>query len=113
MLSDIGFNEGIADDDAVAIIVGPNGSGKSFYLLDVANAYRNKRDVTILSNTPYGRLNNLRGINKFAVGRFAASPQKIIKKAVLTALGEEGAAFYHISSILDYCGYYSRFGFRL
>lgn len=113
MLRDIGFDEAIADDDAVAIIVGPNGAGKSFYLLDIVKKYRGKRSVTILSNTPYGRLNGLRGINKFAVGRFGASPKKVIKEAVLEALKREDSAFYHISSILEYCGYYPRFGFRL
>lgn len=113
MLTDIGFNEAIADDDAVAIIVGPNGSGKSFYLLDIAKEYRQRRSVTVLSNTPYGRLNSLKDVNKFSVGRFGASPKKMIKEAVLEALKREDSAFYHISSILEYCGYYSRFGFRL
>lgn len=113
MLSEIGFNEAIADDDAVAIIVGPNGSGKSFHLLKIAKEYRNNRSVTVLSNTPYGRLNSLRGVKRFAVGRFGASPKKMIKEAVLEALNRENSTFYHISSILEYCGYYPRFGFSL
>ncbi|KAB2526476.1 hypothetical protein F8N49_07460, partial [Pseudomonas sp. GXM4] len=92
MLTDIGFNEAIADDDAVAIIVGPNGSGKSFYLLDIAKEYRQRRSVTVLSNTPYGRLNSLKGVNKFSVGRFGASPKKMIKEAVLEALKREDSA---------------------
>lgn len=51
MLTELGFNEGTADDDAVAILVGPNGSGKSIHLQKIALEYRHRRSVNVLSTT--------------------------------------------------------------
>jgi predicted ATPase len=113
MLSELGFNEGIADDDAVAILVGPNGSGKSIHLRNIALEYRWTRRVTVLSNTADARFNGLRTINRYSVGRSGKSPKTIIKTAVAGTLDRETSDFYHISAILEYCGYLPRFGFRL
>ncbi|HCL3145397.1 TPA: AAA family ATPase [Pseudomonas aeruginosa] len=113
LLWNLGFNESIADDDAVAILVGPNGSGKSIHLQKIASQYRNQRSVSVLSNTAYGRLNGLRKVNRLSVGRNGPSPKTIIKKAIAETLDREGAEFYHITSILDYCRYIPRFGFSL
>jgi len=56
MLSELGFNEGIADDDAVAILVSPNGSGKSIHLHKIALEHRYRRSVNVLSTTIHLRL---------------------------------------------------------
>lgn len=113
LLNYLGFNEGISEDDAVAILVGPNGSGKSIHLQEIATQYRNRRGVTILSNTAYGRLNSIRNVNRFSVGHRNSSPKKIIKAVVSESLDRNDSTFYHISSVLNYCRYRSRFGFGL
>ncbi len=113
LLRNLGFNEAIADDVSVAILVGPNGSGKSIHLRKIVDAYRKDRTITIISNTAYGRLNNLRIRNRFTVGRNGPSPKAAIKFAVASTLDKDSSEFYQISSILEYCRYRPRFGFSL
>lgn len=99
--------------DSVAILVGPNGAGKSFYLQGLATKSRRTRQITIISNTPYGRLNGLRRVNKFSGGRSGTPPAIIIKQAIAKTLDKESSEFYQLSAILEYCHYKPRFGFRL
>ncbi|WP_262514632.1 AAA family ATPase [Agrobacterium tumefaciens] len=113
MLSELGFNEGIAGDDAVAILVGPNGSGKSIHLHKIALEYRYRRSVNVLSTTIYDRFAGMRGVNRFSAGRGGQSPKGIIKAAIAKTLDRESSEFYQINSILEYCGYAPRFGFKL
>ncbi|MGZ2455641.1 AAA family ATPase [Rhizobium anhuiense] len=113
MLSELGFNEGIADDDAIAILVGPNGSGKSIHLQNLALKYRYKRDVNVLSTTIHDRFAGMRGVVRFSAGRGGQSPKQIIKAAIAKTLDRGGSEFYQLNSILEYCRYYPRFGFRL
>jgi predicted ATPase len=113
LLSSLGFNEGIADDDAVAILVGPNGCGKSNHLRAIALQYRDHRNVAIICNTAYDRFSGLRGVDRLSAGRGGQSPKGIIKRAVSVTLDGKGSEFYQISRILEYCGYRSRFGFRV
>lgn len=112
-LSELEFGKQTGRDDGVALLVGPNGAGKSFYLLDLAKENRSSRQITVVSNTPYGRLNRLRNVNKFPGARTGTAPATIIKKAIAKALNTENSEFYQLSSILDYCHYQPRFGFRL
>jgi hypothetical protein len=81
MLRQLGFNEGIADDDGVAILVYPNGSGKSRFLEKIGEHYQDLRPVCVVSNTPSLRLNSLRKAKRFAVGRIGKSPKSVIKAA--------------------------------
>lgn len=112
-LTELGFDENVAKDDAVAILVGPNGAGKSFYMLALAETYRSKRNVTVISNTTYGRLNSLRKVNRLSAGRAGPSPSTIIKRAIAKTLDKESSEYYQLSSILEYCNYSPRFGFSL
>lgn len=112
-LLELEFDKQTERDDGVALLVGPNGAGKSFYMLDLAKENRSSRQVTVISNTPYGRLNSLRNVNKFPGDRIGTAPGTIIKKAIAKALDRENSEFYQLSSILDYCHYQPRFGFRL
>lgn len=112
-LKELGFDEHTATDGGVAILVGPNGAGKSFYMLSLAESYRTKRNITVISNTAYGRLNSVRNVNRLTVGRNGPSPSKVIKNAISKTLDSETSEFYQLSAILDYCHYYPRFGFSL
>ncbi len=99
--------------ESVSILVGPNGSGKSSFLRDVAASHCGDRNVVIVCNTPHDRFAGLRGARRISVGKTAGSPRVIVKKAVAQSLAGSGAAFYQISSTLEYCGYRARFAFRL
>jgi len=112
MLRQLGFNEGIADDDGVAILVGPNGSGKSRFLEKIGEHYQDLRPVCVVSNTPSLRLNSLRKAKRFAVGRIGKSPKSVIKAALASTLDRDNSAFYQIRLLMKYCHYEPRFGFR-
>lgn len=94
------------------MLVGPNGSGKSSLLLEIARTYRSRRRVLIVSNTPHDRFAGFRGAYRLSAGRTDQSPRILVKKSVVAGL-DAGAQFYHISSILEHCGYRPRFGFRI
>lgn len=111
MLRQLGFNEGIADDDAVAILVGPNGSGKSRFLEKVGKQYQDRRPVCAVSNTLSLRLNSLRKAKRFSVGRIGKSPKSVIKAALASTLDRDNSAFYQIRALMEYCQYIPRFGF--
>lgn len=113
LLSNLGFNEGFSDDDAIAILVGPNGSGKSNYLRAVAIRYRDSRKVVVICNTAYDRFSGIRNVDRISASRGGQSPKSIIKRAVSVTLDGEGSEFYHSSAILEYCGYRPRFGFKI
>lgn len=113
MLGDLGIEEYKPSKEAVAIIVGPNGSGKSTYLRDLANHYRFNRDVTVVCNTPHDRFLGIRHIHRISVGRPGQSAKSVIKDAVAKTIDEAGSRFYQIASILEYCGYRSKFGFTI
>lgn len=106
---------GIADRsptaERVAILVGPNGSGKSRYLRELALQMRGERHTTIISNTAHDRFAGLRGLKRLSAGRGSQTPKKIVKQAVGRAIDRPDSGFYQIGSILEYCGYKSRFGF--
>lgn len=112
MLRQLGFNEAIADDDAVAILVGPNGSGKSRFLEKIGKHYQDRRPVSVVSNTLSLRLNSLRNAKRFAVGRIGKSPKSVIKAALASTLDRDNSAFYQIRALMEYCQYKPRFGFR-
>ena len=112
-LRDLGLNEDGGKSEGVSILVGPNGSGKSSVLLEIANSYRNNRNVAIICNTPHDRFVGLRGVKRIVVGRSHQSPKNLVKSAVADALREKGSAFYQISSILEHCGYEACFGFEI
>lgn len=112
MLRQLGFNEAIADDDAVAILVGPNGSGKSRFLEKIGKYYQDRRPVCVVSNTLSLRLNSLRKAKRFAVGRIGKSPKSVIKAALGSTLDRDNSAFYQIRALMEYCQYKPRFGFR-
>ncbi|MDQ0039502.1 AAA family ATPase [Variovorax boronicumulans] len=112
MLKQLGFNEAIADDDAVAILVGPNGAGKSRLLEEIGKRYQDRRPVCVVSNTLSLRLNNLRKAKRFAVGRIGKSPKSVIKAALAITLDRGNSAFYQIRALMEYCHYEPRFGFR-
>ena len=111
MLIHLGFNEDIADDDAVVILVGPNGSGKSRFLERIGKHYQDLRPVCVVSNTLSLRLNNLRKAKRFAVGRIGKSPKSVIKAALASTLDRDNSAFYQIRALMEYCQYKPRFGF--
>jgi len=113
MLIQLGFNEGIADDDAVVILVGPNGSGKSRFLEKIGKRYQERRPVCTVSNTLSLRLNSLRRAKRFAIGRGGKSPKSVIKAALASTLDRENSAFYQIRALMEYCQYKPRFGFRM
>lgn len=107
---------GVHDDgggsETVTVLVGPNGSGKSTLLLDIARRYRLRRNITIVCNTPHDRFAGLRGAKRISVGSSHHSPKRVVKGAVVSALNGS-SEFYQISAILEHCGYYPRFGFRI
>lgn len=111
MLRQLGFNETIADDDAVAILVGPNGSGKSRFLEKIGKHYQDRRPVCVVSNTLSLRLNSLRTAKRFAVGRIGKSPKSVIKAALARTLDNDNSTFYQIRALMEYCQYEPRFGF--
>ncbi|MGY0798895.1 AAA family ATPase [Lysobacter sp. A286] len=113
MLSSLGLDDNPAMTESVSIMVGPNGSGKSLFLRNLAEYHRNDRSVVIVCNTPHDRFVGLRGIRRISVGRIGGSPRVIVKKAVARSLAGSGAEFHQMSSILEYCGYRARFGFRI
>lgn len=112
-LSDIGLDGFASDRETVSILVGPNGSGKSSALLELARTHRRHRDVFVVCNTPHDRFAGLRGVSRLSAGNSAQTPKAIVKAAVADALSDKGSAFYQISSILEYCGYFPRFGFAI
>lgn len=98
--------------DSVAILVGPNGSGKSTFLRALAESYRYE-NVIAVSNTPHDRFARMRGIRRISAGRSDHTPPNLVKRAVARSLDADDSSFYQISAIMDYCGYASRFGFRI
>lgn len=111
MLEQIGLDGNYAGGDSAAIIVGPNGAGKSYYLLDIAKQHRKSREVTVISNTVYGRLNNLRHVKKYTAGKFELAPGNLIKDTLARSFNNSDSQFYKISTILEFCGYDPAFGF--
>lgn len=111
-LKELGVDEYGSGRETVSILVGPNGSGKSSILLGIADRYRSDRSVTIICNTPHDRFAGLRRVRRISVGRSNQSPKLIVKNAVAGALGR-GSEFFQISGILEHCGYWPRFGFRI
>ncbi|MBB4133369.1 ATP-binding protein [Xanthomonas sp. 3075] len=97
--------------ETVSILVGPNGSGKSSFLRDLA--VRRGRNILIVCNTPHDRFTGLSGLRRMSVGNPRSSPTVVVKNAVAQSLKDSGSTFYQISSILEYCGYRPRFGFRI
>lgn len=112
MLDHLGLDIHRPTRESVSILVGPNGSGKSSFLRDLAASHCGDRNVVIVCNTPHDRFAGLRGARRISVGKTAGSPRVIVKSAVAQSLAGSGAAFYQISSTLEYCGYRARFGFR-
>lgn len=110
--SGLGIDRSALERESVLILVGPNGSGKSSLLLKFARTYRSHRQVLIVSNTPHDRFARLRGVRRLSAGRSDQSPKMLVKKSVVAGL-DAGAEFYHISSILEHCGYRPRFGFQI
>lgn len=112
MLGQLGFNENIADDDAVAILVGPNGSGKSMFLKKIGEYYQGRRPICVVANTLSLRLNSLRRAKRFVAShRTGKSPKSVIKNALGCTLDSDSSAFYQISALMEYCKYKPRFGF--
>jgi hypothetical protein len=111
-LTDLGIDGSAFGRESVSMLVGPNGSGKSSLLLEIARTCRSRRRVLIVSNTPHDRFAGLRGVRRLSAGRTDQSPRMLVKKSVVAGL-DAGAEFYHISSILEHCGYRPRFGFRI
>lgn len=98
--------------DSVAILVGPNGSGKSTFLRALAQTYRYKSLIAV-SNTPHDRFARMRGIKRISAGRSEHTPPNIVKRSVARAIDADDSSFYQMSAIMAYCGYASRFGFRI
>lgn len=113
MLDHLGLDIHRPVRESVSILVGPNGSGKSSFLRDLAASHCGDRNVVIVCNTPHDRFAGLRGARRISVGKTTGSPRVIVKNAVAQSLAGSGAAFYRISSTLEYCGYRARFGFRM
>lgn len=98
---------------SVSILVGPNGSGKSSFMRTLADHHRDGRNIVIVCNTPHDRFSGLRGVRRISVGKAADSPKAVVKRAVAQSLAGTGVKFYHLISILEYCGYRSRLGFSI
>ena len=113
MLGDLGIDDYRPKKESVAILVGPNGSGKSSFLRDLANHYRFNREVIVVCNTPHDRFLGIRHIDRISVGRPGQSAKSIVKDAVAKTIDVPDSRFYQIASILDYCGYKSKFGFTI
>lgn len=113
MLDCLGLDGNWPAQESVSILVGPNGSGKSSFLRDLAINHRSDRNIVIVCNTPHDRFSGLRGVRRISVGKTDGSPRVIVKRAVAASLAGSGAAFFQISSALEYCGYRARFGFRI
>jgi len=99
-------------DDSIAILVGPNGSGKSTFLRALAESYRYE-NVIAVSNTPHDRFARMRGIRRISASRSDHTPPNLVKRAVARSLDADDSSFHQISAIMEYCGYASRFGFRI
>lgn len=99
-------------DDSVTILVGPNGCGKSIFLRALAKSHRYD-NVIAVSNTPHDRFARMRGIRRISAGRSDHRPPNLVKRAVARSLDADDSSFYQISAIMNYCGYASRFGFRI
>lgn len=112
-LQQIGLSIGAAYPDKVVILVGPNGSGKSFYLRDIAEEVRGgRRELALISNTPFDRFSNMRGIKRVSASRSSRSPKSVIKRVVADTIDEPNSRFYQIGATLEYCGYEPRLGFK-
>lgn len=111
-LADLGVEDAAFARESVSMLVGPNGAGKSSLLRELAETHRFDRRVLIVSNTPHDRFAGLRGPRRLSAGRSDQSPRRMVKNAVVAGL-DAGAEFFHISSILEHCGYRPRFGFRI
>lgn len=99
-------------EDSVTILVGPNGSGKSSFLRNLAERHRSE-NLIVVSNTPHDRFTGTRGIPRISAGLPDHVPGNIVKRAVARSLDKEDSTFFQISSILKYCHYRPRFGFRV
>jgi hypothetical protein len=55
----------------------------------------------------------MRGIRRLSASRGGSSPADVIKQAVALTIDEGSSRFYQIATFLKYCGYNSRFGFRI
>lgn len=113
-LQQIGLSLGGAYQDKVVFLVGPNGSGKSFYLRGIAEEVRGgHRELALISNTPFDRFSNMRGIKRVSASRSSRSPKSVIKRAVADTIEQPSSRFYQIGATLEYCGYEPRFGFKV
>lgn len=99
-------------DDSVAILVGPNGCGKSTFLRALAESH-SSQNLIVVSNTPHDRFARMRGVRRISAGRPDHAPPNLVKRAVAHSLDADDSSFYQISAIMNYCGYASRFGFRI
>lgn len=97
----------------VVILVGPNGSGKSRYLRKLALSARKSRSVAIICNTFHDRFSGLRGVPRLSPIRGGSSADDVVKEAITLALSSTDSRFYQISTVLEMCGYFPRFGFRI
>lgn len=113
MLNSLGLDKPTVGRESVSILVGPNGSGKSSFLRRLVARHRDDRNISIVCNTPHDRFVGLRGVRRISVGKVGGSPKVVVKRAVAESLAGSGAGFYHVSSILEYCGYEARFGFSI
>lgn len=113
MLNELGLDDRWSRAESVSILVGPNGSGKSSFLRELTRRHRRDRQIVIVCNTPHDRFAGLQGARRISVGKTDGSPRVVVKNSVAQALSGSGNEFYRISSILEYCGYRARFGFRV
>lgn len=115
MLEPLGSRKGFSTDESVRIIVGPNGSGKSSFLRElVFDKYHSHNNVLVICNTPHDRFAGIKGsVPRISVGKKGSSPKDIVKKSIVKSLEGSGADFYQISKTMEYCGYRSRFGFKI
>lgn len=113
LYSELGLEDGMRKGERVAILVGPNGAGKSRYLLNLAQRNRHHRKVAVISNTAYDRFTGLRDVERISAGKGFNSPISIIKRCVQTTMAETDSRFFQIGTVLEYCKYWPRFGFRL
>lgn len=111
--SELDLEDGLRAGEQVAILVGPNGAGKSNFLLKLAERNRYLHEVAVICNTAYDRFAGLRGVQRISAGKGFHSPMSIIKRCVLATMDTSDSRYFQIGSILEYCGYAPRFGFKI
>jgi ABC-type cobalamin/Fe3+-siderophores transport system ATPase subunit len=109
------FIHSLPEGLSFSVLVGENGAGKSRALRELAKRFIcSGRQVVAISNTPYDRFANIRGLKKVTYRSNAPSvPERLIKSTLVEAWDRSPVALKNISETLGYLNLRPRVGLRI